>query len=195
MPVVRAFIALELPEAMQRALDKLSVALQKQLAGLPLRWVKTDHIHLTLKFLGETNTPDLPRISVMLEEQAKKVAPIPFEFSEFGVFPNPGKPLVLWVGVQAPAQLQQLQQGIEAELVKLGYPTEQREFKPHLTLARVRREHRLANLKRIGEIMAAARIEPGAAGLFESVTLFRSDLQPGGSVYHPLSRSPLRGLQ
>ncbi|MEX2143223.1 MAG: RNA 2',3'-cyclic phosphodiesterase [Anaerolineales bacterium] len=195
MSVVRAFIALELPQAMQVALDKEKVHLQKRLIDLPLRWVKTGNIHLTLKFLGLTRTQDLPRISAVLKTQATGTAPIPFEFSDFGVFPNMQKPLVLWVGIKSPAGLQIMQQRIEAEMEKIGYPAEEREFSPHLTLARVRREHRLANLKRIGEVMASARIEPGSAGLFDSITLFHSDLKPGGSVYNPLSRSPLGGGQ
>jgi 2'-5' RNA ligase len=195
MSVVRAFIALELPEAMQRELDKLSVELRKLLFDLPLRWVRTQNIHLTLKFLGNASPDDLPRIQAIVDEQARKTPPIHIEFSDFGVFPNVHKPLVLWVGVRAPAGLQDLQQGIEARLVELGYPAEERGFNAHLTLARVRREHKLANLKRIGEVMAAVKLEPSAAGIIDSVTLFRSDLKPGGSVYNPLSRSPLLGQQ
>ncbi len=195
MSVVRAFIALELPEAMQRELDKLSVELRKLLLDLPLRWVRTENIHLTLKFLGKTSQDDLARIQTIIDQQARKTAPIQVEFSAFGVFPNTHKPLVLWVGVKAPAELQVLQQSIEAKLAEIGYPAEERGFTPHLTLARVRREHKLANLKRIGEVMAAVKLEPSAAGTIDSVTLFRSDLKPGGSVYNPLSRSPLRGQQ
>lgn len=195
MSVVRAFIALELPEAMQRELDKLSVGLQKLLSDLPLRWVRTENIHLTLKFLGNTSEDDLARIQAIIDRQARTVAPIQIEFSEFGLFPNAQKPLVLWVGVKVPAELQALQQGIEANLAEIGYPAEERGFTPHLTLARVRREHKLANLKRIGDVMASVRLEPSAAGVIDAVTLFRSDLKPGGSVYNPISRSLLLGRQ
>ncbi|HLA86587.1 MAG TPA: RNA 2',3'-cyclic phosphodiesterase [Anaerolineales bacterium] len=193
MSIVRAFIALELPDAMQRELDKLSVALQRLLSDLPLRWVRTENIHLTLIFLGKTKQQDLPLITAIIEQQAQTIAPMQVEFSEFGVFPNAQKPLVLWVGVKAPAELQVLQQGIQTKLAELGYPAEERSFTPHLTLARVRREHRLANLRRIGEVMASVKLEPTAAALIDSVTLFRSDLKPGGSVYNPLSRIPLLG--
>ena len=195
MSIVRAFIALELPEAMQRELDKLSIELRKLLSDLPLRWVRTENIHLTLKFLGPTSQPDLARIQAIVEEQARMTAPMQVEFSEFGVFPNAQKPLVLWVGVKAPPDLQTLQRGIEAKLAEIGYPAEERGFTPHLTLARVRREHKLANLKRIGEVMASVKLQPSAAGIIDSVTLFRSDLKPGGSVYNPLSRIPLLGPQ
>ena len=195
MSIVRAFIALELPDAMQRELDKLSVELRKLLSDLPLRWVRTENIHITLKFLGKTSQEDLARIQAIIDQQARKMAPIQVEFSEFGVFPNAHKPLVLWVGVKAPAELQVLQQGIEESLAEIGYPAEKRGFAPHLTLARVRREHKLANLKRIGEVMASVTLEPSAAGIIDAVTLFRSDLKPGGSVYNPISRSPLLGPQ
>ena len=195
MTVVRTFIALELPEALQRELDKLSVELRKLLVDLPLRWVRTENIHLTLKFLGNTKQEDLARITAIIEQQARTVAPMQIEFSEFGVFPNPHKPLVLWVGVKAPAGLQVLQKGIEANLAEIGYPVEERGFNPHLTLARVRREHRLANLKRIAEVRSSLKLGLSATGIIHSVTLFRSDLKPGGSVYNPLSRIPLLGQE
>ncbi|MEX1248484.1 MAG: RNA 2',3'-cyclic phosphodiesterase [Anaerolineales bacterium] len=193
MTVVRTFIAIEMPKVLQRALDKASVNLRRQMADLPIRWLRTDNIHLTLKFIGETSEEIIPRIVAIIEEQASKVTPFEIQLGGLGVFPNPRKPLVLWVGVQAPATLLRLQQGIEVGLTQLGIAAEERPFHPHLTLGRVRRDHRVANLKRMGELMVAAGLEPSPSALIDSVTLFRSDLKPGGSVYNPLSRNPLLG--
>ncbi|MEX2161992.1 MAG: RNA 2',3'-cyclic phosphodiesterase [Anaerolineales bacterium] len=193
MSMARTFIAVEMPEPLQRALDKISVNLRKQMVDLPIRWVNTHNIHLTLKFIGETDQAIIPRIAAAVADVAKRFPPFEISLTELGVFPNPNKPLVLWVGVQAPAPLAQLQQGIESALAQWGIPVEERPFHPHLTLGRVRREHRVANLKRIAEFMAAAKMEPSASARIDSVTLFRSDLKPGGSVYNPLSRSPLLG--
>ena len=180
---------------MQRELDILSVELRKLLTDMPLRWVRTENVHLTLKFLGPTKQEDLPRIQAVIEQQAQAFAPLQIEFTDFGVFPNPQRPLVLWVGVNTPPSLHALQQAIQADLVKIGYPAEERGFTPHLTLGRVRREHKLANLKRIGEVMTSTKLDPSSAGLIDAVTLFRSDLKPGGSVYNPLSRIPLLGQE
>lgn len=193
MPIVRTFIALELPSNLQKELDKASVSLQRELKDLPLRWVRTENIHLTLKFIGETPQEKVAEIADVLKAQAAKVAPFEIALDRFGVFPDLRKPLVLWVGVNAPESLGQLQQQLEAELAAMGIPAEQRKFSPHLTLARVRRDPRMANLKRIGEMMAQAQLQNQTVGLINSVTLFRSDLKPGGSVYNPLSRSPLTG--
>lgn len=193
MPLVRTFIALEMPANLQKELDKMRVSLQRDLKDLPLRWVRPENIHLTLKFIGETQQERVGEIIDVLKAQAAKVAPFEITLDRFGVFPDLRKPLVLWVGVKAPQSLGQLQQQLEAQLAALGIPAEPRKFSPHLTLARVRRDPRLANLRRIGEVMAQAQLQNHAVGLIESVTLFRSDLKPGGSVYNPLDRSPLAG--
>lgn len=193
MPIIRTFIALEIPANLQKELDKISVSLQRELKELPLRWVRTENIHLTLKFIGETPQEKVDEIAAVVKSQAANVAPFEIALDHFGVFPDLRKPLVLWVGVQAPQNLAQLQHFLEAELAAVGFPAEQRKFSPHLTLARVRRDHRIANLKRIGEVMARATVDSKTVGHIDSVTLFRSDMNPGGSVYNPLSRSPLTG--
>ncbi len=193
MPVIRAFIAIELPEPLQRDLDKIAVPLRRQMVDLPLRWVKIPNIHLTLKFLGQTQQQDIPRISAALQSRAEQAPPFEVQITELGAFPNPQKPLVLWVGLTEPEALTQLQRGIEADMVDLGFAPEGREFTPHLTLARARRDHREANLKRMGGLLATAQVPASAPVSVESITLFRSDLKPGGSVYNPLARNPLLG--
>lgn len=193
MSVLRAFVALEMPEPIQRGLGRISTNLRKDLKDMPLRWVKLENIHLTLKFLDKIDQSDIPRIGAALADRAKTVPPIQIQLDTLGVFPSERKPLVLWVGVKVPDDLSQLQIGIEADLAELGYPAELRPFSPHLTLARVRREHKIANLKHIAEVMSSASAGETVVATVDAVTFFRSDLNPGGSVYNALSRSPLLG--
>jgi 2'-5' RNA ligase len=188
---VRAFVALETPPEIQQALHQISADLKAKLKGLPLRWVAVENIHLTLKFLGDIWEDNIKAISDLLLAKTKSVPTFEIELGGLGVFPNPRKPTVIWVGVAAPEILTDLQKLLETELSQLGLPAEQRPFSPHLTLARVRREARTADLQRIGEIIASTRIAAPAEGRIDSVTLFRSDLKPSGAVYNALFRSPL----
>jgi 2'-5' RNA ligase len=193
MTVIRAFIAIDLPAPLQTALDRTTVELRKTLRDMPLRWVRTENIHLTLKFLGQVQAADIERIKPVLERQAAAFAPMDVSIDGFGTFPNPTKPLVLWIGLRAGEGLAKFQTAVEADLSQLGFAPEERGFTPHLTVARVRRDHRVGNLKRIAELMAATQPPFTAAAKLDSVTLYRSDLKPGGSVYNPLVRYSLSG--
>jgi 2'-5' RNA ligase len=193
MTVIRAFIAMDLPTPLKVALDRTTVELKKTLRDMPLRWVRIENIHLTLKFLGQVKAEDIERIKPVLAQQAASFVPVDVSIDGFGTFPNPTKPLVLWIGLRAGDGLVRFQAAVEAELAQLGFAPEERGFNPHLTVARVRRDHRVANLKRIAELMAATPPPFEAAAKLDSVTLYRSDLKPGGSVYNPLVRFSLTG--
>ncbi len=191
MALVRAFVALELPAEIQQALRQISADLQVGLKGLPLRWVAVENIHLTLNFLGDIPEENIKPITDVLLAETRSVPSFEIKLSGLGVFPNPRRPNAIWVGVTAPQTMTDLQKLLETELSRLGYPPEQRLFSPHLTLARVRREARPADLQRIGEIVASTQIAASAAGRIGAVTLFRSDLKPSGAVYNALFRRPL----
>jgi 2'-5' RNA ligase len=191
MASLRAFVALELPPEIQQALRQISADLKAKLKGLPLRWVAVENIHLTLNFLGDIPEDNIKAIADLLSAKTKSVPPFEIELGGLGVFPNPRRPNVVWVGVSAPDTLNDLQKLLETELSRLGFPAEERSFSPHLTLARVRRAARPADLQRIGEIVTSVSVAAAAAGCIESVALFRSDLKPSGAVYNALFRSPL----
>lgn len=190
MSVVRAFVAAEIPPAIQRALGQISADLQSEMKGLPLRWVPVENIHLTLKFLGETSEENITPIIGIMGKLTQKVTSMEVSLNGFGVFPNRHRPNVIWVGLEIPETLFDLQRRLEAETSRLGYQPEARVFSPHLTLARVRREAHPGDLKRVADLMAT-RPKVGAAGRIDFITLFRSELRPGGAVYNALFRSPL----
>lgn len=193
MGVVRAFVAIALPQDLLDRLGQVSAELQDRLAGLPMRWTTPGNLHLTLKFLGEVSEANLPIFEAILQTEGAQIPPFEIRIGGFGVFPNPSRPRVLWVGVEAPQALAVLQRRIEAEASRLGYPPEERPFSPHLTLGRVARAAQPGDVRRIGE--ALWMFEPGFLGAaqVEDVRLYRSDLRPGGPVYTCLYSFPLTG--
>ena len=194
MDAVRAFIAIELPEAILVELGNIEERLKPQMPHDSIRWVRADSIHLTLKFLGQVPSDQLGLITSSLRAAAGAHASFALEVKSAGCFPNIHRPRVVWVGVQEhDHQLHGLQRAIENAIAPLGYPTEIRDFTPHLTLGRVARDVRQIDQKKIGEVVQAARV--GSIGQWEvkQVALIKSDLKPNGAEYTVLAYAPLGG--
>ena len=129
---MRLFVALDIPAAIRERLTQFMGTLHQHAPGA--RWVKPESLHVTLKFLGEVPENHLTAIEAAL----RKIEGIPFPvaFKGTGFFPTPKSARVFWVGVDAPQELPSLAGRIDAALRPLGFEPEQREFSPHLTLAR-----------------------------------------------------------
>lgn len=183
MSVIRAFIAIHLPEEIARQLGQVLDELKKQLPAAPVRWVPPENIHLTIKFLGDVSEVNLDLLTKMLQAEAARHPAFEIKVGGLGAFPTIRRPRVVWVGVEAPAELAALQRGVEAETARLGYESEQRAFSPHLTLGRVTRNPAPADLRDLSDVLE--RYYVGSLGVVQvtSVHLLRSDLRPGGAVY------------
>lgn len=191
MAVIRAFIAVELPDALNTALEKASNQLQEELPGSPVRWVPVNNIHLTLKFLGDVSDNNIPVLQTILKTEAASHHIFEVSIGGFGVFPNPFRPRVLWVGVEAPDELMSLQRRIEVETARLGYAPDQRKFNPHLTLGRVSRNASPGQVRKVSDFLKNHKIGFLGAARIETVTLYRSDLSPNGAVYSKISTAKL----
>jgi 2'-5' RNA ligase len=105
------------------------------------------------------------------------------------VFPGVARPRVFWAGITAEPPLELLQHAVERELAPLGFPTEARAFRPHVTLGRAERDAAAGDLRRAAERIAAAAFSGSA--LVETVDLMRSRLSPRGAAYEAVHREPL----
>lgn len=183
MSVLRAFIAIDLSQEVIAQLAALLTRLRAKLGDGFVRWQSPQNMHLTLKFLGDVSTNQVGLLTDVLRAEAAQCAAFDVSVGTLGCFPKPVQPRVLWVGVQAPDALLNLQRGIETQLARLGYPAEDRPFSPHLTLGRVARQASPAEIHRTADFLAQTRL--GFLGAFRvtQVHLFRSDLRPNGAVY------------
>jgi 2'-5' RNA ligase len=183
MALIRAFIAVELPEDLKKELSEMEAQLKK--ASPPVvKWVDPNSIHVTLKFLGEISEDSIEELMLAIEESAQGTLPFQLEVRGLGAFPNLERPQVLWVGVKGELEkIIQLQKSIESNTEQLGFPRESRVFSPHLTLGRVRDEARPNERQRLGKLLADTtfttlhNIDVGA------VNLMKSQLTPGGAIY------------
>jgi len=196
MTTIRVFIAIDLPDWLRDRLAQLQDELEVECPPGVMRWVRPEGIHLTLKFLGEVPTAQLPDIQVGLARAAATVAPFTFRAERLGCFPDTRRPNNVWVGVHEPTgALQRLQQAIEAHIAPLGYPPENRPFRPHLTLGRASRHARPAELRQFGELIARKPLNPLGTVEVNGVSLMKSDLRPDGAIYTRLAYVPLSGSE
>lgn len=183
--VLRTFVALELPEATQAAIADYV----QPLSRLPghVSWVKTQNLHLTLKFLGDTQERQINAITGALREVAREVPPFAATVTGSGVFPNERRPRVLWIGLEENSgRLPQLAKNVDQRLHELGFAKENRAFSAHLTVGRVRD----GELERILSRMREQPFTPQPVQ-FDEITLMRSELHPGGSIYTPICKITL----
>ncbi len=183
----RAFIAMPLPDTLHQQLELLVSELKH--AGVSgVRWVPLTNIHLTLKFLGDITELQRKNLTERLTAIVQQFSPINITIGGIGAFPNPRRARVVWVGVQAPAQLARLQQLVENEAAEAGIPPEEKPFSPHLTIARGTKYATQTELERLAA--ALVKLEKFDIGRFTSnhITLYRSDLRPQGPVYTRLAQ-------
>lgn len=192
MSLLRAFIAIEIPHEIQSAIEHQTAPLRAAIGPSVVRWVPAQNMHLTLKFLGDVSPANVGMLNQLLDVEASRHKGFDIQIGGLGAFPNPRRPRVIWIGLQAPAALEALQRGLEAATAKLGFPEEKRPFSPHLTLGRVRQRASGADQQKIHT--ALGRHPAGALGTAHigAVHLFKSDLKQTGAVYTCLHSAPFR---
>ena len=185
----RAFIAIDLPESVKSFLSEAQEALKSY--GFGVKWVRPQNIHLTLKFLGDTATADTDKIAEAMTLAARNCPIVSLTARGVGVFPNARRPRVIWAGLNGQVEaLVNLQQTLNAHLADLGFATDTRGFKSHLTLGRVK--GKIASDRMIAAIDKLKEFE---SELFETheVVLFKSELRPSGAVYTKVQRVAFQG--
>ncbi|MDD2388957.1 MAG: RNA 2',3'-cyclic phosphodiesterase [Desulfobacterales bacterium] len=184
---IRAFIAADLPEPIILSLRQLQDDLKP--FNFDARWVKPDHIHLTLKFLGDIRSADAETVGRVITETAILHAPVSLVVKGIGVFPEIRRPRVLWVGIDGQISiLSRLQKTIEDQLETVGFPREKRAFKGHLTLARFRYVHDPGSIIAAMTGLGGFETQPFTVN---AVHLYKSRLTPAGAEYTRLVSAEL----
>ena len=136
-PSIRSFIAVDLSNQARLQIEELVRELKK--SDAPVGWVRVEGIHLTLKFLGNVAPEMIEEIKPVLAGIASETGPIHIEPGGCGAFPTIKAPRVIWVGLRGPlGSLAALQKKVEEAMIPFGFAPENRPFKPHLTVGRVK---------------------------------------------------------
>ena len=188
---VRVFVSVGLSAD---ARDQLVEAVTRIRAEVPesIQWASPDGMHLTLKFLGNIPSSHVSSLLACIEELARANPAFGLNLAGLGMFPNRRNPRVLWAGAGGDLDaLSSLQQAAEDAINALGYPPEQRPFRPHITLGRPRRSVPDAQLVRIGALVSGLTPPAPVSWRVESVDVMRSELRPSGARYTVLGSGRL----
>jgi 2'-5' RNA ligase len=187
--VIRAFIAVDIPEDVRVAIGDAQARLTRAHVGVKISWTKVESIHVTLQFLGYVEEVAVEKIKTALQAVAENHAPFELSVRGAGAFPNENRARVLWVGCEdTEGRLKALAGAVEAAMQPLGFEPEHREFSAHLTLGRVKFPRPDAALTRA---LDSVKNEAFGTMRVESMHLFESQLHPQGSVYRKLSSHKL----
>lgn len=179
MATIRTFISINLPEDIKREI--LSLQSRLKVHGGHIGWVKPDAIHLTLKFLGDIDEKKIPEIEAATREATKGFDTFYLRILGLGVFPSLKRPRIIWLGVNEEGDsLARLQSKIEDEIARIGPPREEREFKPHLTIGRVKDLHGFKQL--MDTIDAERGIDLDGFNVTE-ILIMKSELRREGAIY------------
>jgi 2'-5' RNA ligase len=183
---LRLFVAVTLPEDVRERLARWQDRLRG--ARADVSWVKPENIHLTVKFLGETDRKALARIQPALRDAAAQRSPFALELAGLGTFGG-RVPRVVWAGVSDGVEpLADLAGRVDRALGRVGVAKERRPFSAHATLGRVRSS---TNAEALVAAAEAGRSERFGRVPVEGFVLMQSRLDPRGSVYTAVERYDL----
>jgi 2'-5' RNA ligase len=182
---IRCFIAVHIAatQPLRRILRELN-----QL-GSALRPSVAESLHVTLKFLGDIEPEQIPKITGAIDAAARSYSVCDVELKGIGAFPHAARPSVIWVGLNEAETLIEIAGKLETSLEPLGFAPEGRAYHPHLTLARVKRKPP----QRVFELLQEHSKTAFGSTTVERVELMQSELKPEGRVYTRLAAVELTG--
>lgn len=184
MSEIRTFIAIEIPENIRSKIADLQSELKK--IGGRVSWVKPENIHITLKFLGQTQEDKIDAIASQLKNAVELMQPFEVTVGGVGAFPNFNRPRVLWVGTNAEQQqLSILAKEVDKRMATLMFELEKRRFSGHLTLGRVKDSRDVQPL--VEKLQFYNKFNAGAF-VVEEILLIKSVLSQKGSIYTTLKK-------
>jgi 2'-5' RNA ligase len=182
---IRTFFAIELPAHTSKQIETIINDLKKSIHH-KIKWAATNSMHITLKFIGEFKLKHKDSLLRNLQSRIHGSGKIELSFSRIGGFPNLRNPRVVWLGLNYPDQLSRLAQTIDSIASDHDYPKEKRNFSPHLTLGRIRRNITTREREQIGQIIGNYRHAKIESFNIDRLCFIRSTLSPKGPIYSTL---------
>jgi 2'-5' RNA ligase len=179
----RIFIAVKVEP--EETLMKMLSSFRSVLSRESIKWTNPDNLHITLAFLGNTEDDLITAISGMLSEKCERSGRFELTVRGSGVFKSLKDPRVIWIGIGHSEELQRLNTLIKNGLAGTGIKLEDRPFKPHLTIGRVRQLRSNDILKSMLEKYEDTEFQKVSVN---EVILYESMLLRTGSVYNPLRK-------
>lgn len=187
MSEIRTFIAFDTPISIKTEMSQLQLELKKSDADV--KWETEDKFHATIKFLGNVEETLLHQVIATCESCLNNFPPFDVSYQSLGSFPNKIHPRVIWIGCDnRDGTLLHIKNALDAALLRFGFEIETRQFRPHITLGRVKSFKGLNNLHPMLEKLNFERQDT----VIQEILLMKSILRPKGSEYSILKAIPLK---
>jgi 2'-5' RNA ligase len=176
--LIRTFISVNLPRQIINIQSMLQSTVNNRKAKI--KWVKPGNIHFTLKFIGHTPPDAIDNINAVIQRVSENHTGMEYLIKGTGCFPVESRPRVLWVGIDGKLDpLLNYVTDLNHQLEKLGFPTDERDFRAHITLARIKYPPK--NSPDIAGFISS-QFEPLPFEIHK-VNLISSELFPNGPIY------------
>ncbi len=186
-PKIRTFIAIELPENIRADLHELQHDFKSY--RLNIRWVKSINLHMTLSFLGDVDPSDIEIVARVLSETVAAYPVFELVPRGVGVFPSLRRPRIVWTGIAGQTDiLRSMQESVQNALVPLGFSTQKRPYRSHLTLGRIKDR---IDQSQLVDALRAQQDFVSQAFSVPDLVMFQSELHPHGPQYTKLCQMPL----
>jgi len=184
----RTFIAIKINAGVKllNLLSYFKQALQQE----KIKWVDPVIMHITITFLGDTDEKIVPSVSEIINNTALVNPPFEMIFRGTGIFKNLRDPRVIWIGTEINPKMQNLKASLDTELSKFGFEKESREFRPHLTLGRIKW---IKDRSALQEALEQFQDQEVQKELITELIYYESILKPEGPQYLPILKAPLSG--
>ena len=178
--VKRLFIAIKISNFL--LVENLISTLKSKLMDEKINWVRADNLHLTLRFLGKTNSSDIPKIKIALQKTIENIGAFIIESGKIGIFGSKHAPKVIWLEIKSNGILEEIEKKLSHELEKAGFERDNQNFVAHLTLGRI--PGKLKSQKYFQSVIDIHQNTLSFREKTESVFLFSSRLTPEGPKYY-----------
>jgi 2'-5' RNA ligase len=176
----RIFTAIDISDETRVKAEGYIKNLREEFSQVRVGWERAEKLHLTLKFFGDVDEEQLAKLTAAVEETANQLSSFKLQITKTGVFPSKRNARILWLGVQdVEGNLQKLNEILENECEKKGFAREKRNFKAHLTIARLREAHKSKELveRHLENEFDSAEFQ------VSKIAIYESHLQKTGSIY------------
>lgn len=184
---LRTFIALKINPT-EKFLRRIYY-LKTNLADENINWIKEDHFHITLKFIGGTPVDHIEQIANIVEQETSDLFSFDLTVSGISLFGSKYSPRVIWAGVEPENELRKMSDRIDQGLIRLGFETGRQNFVPHITLARIRK---LRNKSHFNNVVDKLDNEIIQTETIESIIFYESVLKKSGAQYNVLKEIKLK---
>ncbi len=183
---MRFFIGIKLDDTARESIDKFLKPFKK--TGTPLKFTKTENLHLTLKFIGDVTDSQYSQMEKLLTSASYDAGTFNMNLTGCGKFGRGGELSIFWLGIEKNPAMESLYDTIEETLRRASVPRETRPFKPHITVARNKKRY---NFKSFFTLLEENQDHPIAQIPVTHFQLFKSQLTPDGPIYSILKEVPL----